>query len=726
MAGYCAESAPLRNNCCSTSGAMSPQVADEARVKFHDVADKFSEEEWKLLHEWQEELYSTVMKEIHQALNSLGPLIANSVFSLRIKEKEDICLVEPSDAEKSQSFHHKARDLTASSDSLVKKMQEETKFPKRTQKNDRKESRDCPNTGIPFRNSAKDLGKEWEFETSLTVRQDAEVEQTSTCPNSGFPFLKSESSACFMDRQCAGDDSTTNTNLGHTAVMPEASFSTKRTETSSTEPHHYEKRENVSNSIAAPYSAAFPFPKNESEVGFIDRQCAGTESSTSLHSGCAVTTPEVPFCNKEGDTYCIAPQDLERREQVNSSTAGLPFLKTEPAASFLDRHCAGGESIIIPSMAGHAVIAPVASFGRKEEREMYSRDHQSSERRANLNQSSEHVMNTEVVSFKIKDEGQNYFTSYQDTERREKIINPTGAEHLVTTPSASFGIKENGETYHIDLQDSERRESIDSASSSGRMKRKRKDGDPALCLDVIPCKAPSGKAKPQINGNGAICIRQLWSEDHQRTLGDRTAQGDAQFTNGVLLNKHQRTSALVTSDLYNEWESNLSKAKPAPCPPNPQQNMRPCPITELEQALSHTDNSIGHQRPVANINTERNKPYPITENEKSVSPMKHFFGDQTTQMAEKPYTCTQCDKSFSQMASLNRHQRTHSKERPYQCLECDKSFNRKDNLIRHQRSHAGDFQAHLDMLPTSFELQNESIFGPMQMLRRTFTGNARD
>ncbi|XP_069098767.1 zinc finger protein 2-like isoform X2 [Pleurodeles waltl] len=56
---------------------------------FCDVAACFSEEEWKLLHEWQQELYKNVMKEIHQALTSLGPLIATSVFSLRPKERNE-------------------------------------------------------------------------------------------------------------------------------------------------------------------------------------------------------------------------------------------------------------------------------------------------------------------------------------------------------------------------------------------------------------------------------------------------------------------------------------------------------------------------------------------------------------------------------------------------------------------------------------------------------------
>ncbi|XP_078540643.1 uncharacterized protein LOC144826116 [Lissotriton helveticus] len=63
----------------------------EALLEFRDVAACFSEEEWKLLHRWQKELYRNVMKEIHQAFSSLGPLIASSVFSLRPEEAEELC-----------------------------------------------------------------------------------------------------------------------------------------------------------------------------------------------------------------------------------------------------------------------------------------------------------------------------------------------------------------------------------------------------------------------------------------------------------------------------------------------------------------------------------------------------------------------------------------------------------------------------------------------------------
>ncbi|XP_069463740.1 uncharacterized protein [Ambystoma mexicanum] len=150
---------------------MLLQDSDKPPVTLHDVAAYFSEEEWKLLHEWQKELYKNVMNEIHQALVSLGmhsllfcPLIVTSVCSLRARDKEDTCPVdsqssgrsycgkptptsnevvsvvikeeeeEPDDAENQESIHSPIADpVITSVFTLSRNPQDEMNFQEQTQ-----------------------------------------------------------------------------------------------------------------------------------------------------------------------------------------------------------------------------------------------------------------------------------------------------------------------------------------------------------------------------------------------------------------------------------------------------------------------------------------------------------------------------------------------------------------------------------------------------------------
>ncbi|XP_069473263.1 zinc finger protein 554-like isoform X2 [Ambystoma mexicanum] len=78
---------------------MPGQGSAEAHVTFHDAPACFSEEEWTVLKEWQKDLYRNVMKEVHQALLSLGPLIVATVFSLRSTEKQERSFTDNQEAE---------------------------------------------------------------------------------------------------------------------------------------------------------------------------------------------------------------------------------------------------------------------------------------------------------------------------------------------------------------------------------------------------------------------------------------------------------------------------------------------------------------------------------------------------------------------------------------------------------------------------------------------------
>ncbi|XP_069473284.1 zinc finger protein 566-like isoform X2 [Ambystoma mexicanum] len=93
---------------------------DGVQATFHDAPACFSEEEWEILKEWQKELYRNVMKEVHQALLSLGPLIVTTVFRLRNKENQDL---NPMDSEEPERIQ--GTTITDSQESFLIKGEED-------------------------------------------------------------------------------------------------------------------------------------------------------------------------------------------------------------------------------------------------------------------------------------------------------------------------------------------------------------------------------------------------------------------------------------------------------------------------------------------------------------------------------------------------------------------------------------------------------------------------
>ncbi|XP_029440433.1 gastrula zinc finger protein XlCGF26.1-like isoform X3 [Rhinatrema bivittatum] len=122
---------------------MCALVSDPASVTFRDVAAYFWEVEWDILGEWQKELYKKVIKEIHGVLLSRGYSILNpdvvfrikkedekyfpqhwelegketmkdpsislpivtSVFSLSVKQEEDLPFLDPPESETTEGIH---------------------------------------------------------------------------------------------------------------------------------------------------------------------------------------------------------------------------------------------------------------------------------------------------------------------------------------------------------------------------------------------------------------------------------------------------------------------------------------------------------------------------------------------------------------------------------------------------------------------------------------------
>ncbi|XP_069098817.1 zinc finger protein 282-like isoform X2 [Pleurodeles waltl] len=116
----CVESsseAPEYSGSGSTAGGASAAARDmsgrgPAEATTQEASAYFSEEEWRLLQEWQKELYGNVMQQIHQALISLGPLITTTVFTLRAKGKPDLCPAASQESERRHAIQSSGDAIT--------------------------------------------------------------------------------------------------------------------------------------------------------------------------------------------------------------------------------------------------------------------------------------------------------------------------------------------------------------------------------------------------------------------------------------------------------------------------------------------------------------------------------------------------------------------------------------------------------------------------------------
>ncbi|XP_069499226.1 uncharacterized protein [Ambystoma mexicanum] len=175
--------------------AMS-RLHHEEEVSFHDASAYFSEEEWKLLQEWQKELYRNVMKEIHQALVSLGPLIVTTVCSLRAKDQDEMHPIDDPHSERKGRIHHFPSAVMADPDGPFKVTQEQPFRLHNPPYSDGSKQNDVASTEFPALN------------TGIVLRSEEPLpmfRKTGTAPSPDYEVvsfhIKDEEEAYCMDLQ---------------------------------------------------------------------------------------------------------------------------------------------------------------------------------------------------------------------------------------------------------------------------------------------------------------------------------------------------------------------------------------------------------------------------------------------------------------------------------------------------------------------------------------------
>ncbi|XP_078504944.1 uncharacterized protein LOC144763331 isoform X2 [Lissotriton helveticus] len=177
---------------------ISKRDSEERSITFRDVAAYFTEEDWKTLQRWQKELYRNVVKEIHQALISLGYLITNPDTVVRIY-KEESCALDP-DRKGDIRDCFPSCYANVCPDILLRIKQEDDENGRDVQC---AEETDICNSGL--RNTDLALKKKEESDSSLMNLSQTEGGENSTSASSDhavFSFIiKEEEATCCLDNQ---------------------------------------------------------------------------------------------------------------------------------------------------------------------------------------------------------------------------------------------------------------------------------------------------------------------------------------------------------------------------------------------------------------------------------------------------------------------------------------------------------------------------------------------
>ncbi|KAJ1108758.1 hypothetical protein NDU88_006128 [Pleurodeles waltl] len=270
----------------------SQQCSDKVPTTFCDVAACFSEEEWKLLHHWQKELYKNVMKQIHQAFSSLGPLIATSVFSLSPKEKGDVCTKDLQDLEIHEVFAAEPEVLFTPKQNL-----------KEADDTVEMENFGEPATDYCLSNAGTMLRMEEEFDPGSTDQYGAGGGQRGTAIRSGLTDIVSVGSLNIKIKE----------------------------ELYSVDPLDCEKQGSISR------ATRFPFHNFEESEQLGKFHCKEREeSSICLNSGPEVITsaPSIGI-NEEGKTYAITIKDHRRREELATHEGDRSINQKRNARTYL-------------------------------------------------------------------------------------------------------------------------------------------------------------------------------------------------------------------------------------------------------------------------------------------------------------------------------------------------------------------------------------------------------
>ncbi|XP_069098863.1 uncharacterized protein [Pleurodeles waltl] len=679
---------------------MPQHGPDTGPITLHDFSAQLSGEEWTLLQDWQKDLYRNVMKEIHQAMISLGYKIHGTLLQMNGGEKFKVQDVQAQEKRGDPPVPTSDRYSATDPDILFLIAHEEQyNVPDLAASKERQNVKSLRNG-----------------ESDVSVRIIEDDQPSKSPPNT-------------QDNKTIDDFSTSQPNV--TVVEDGLQHFTPSPNTRGSE------------SINVPGTAGDP----DVAVMIIGDEL---QPLTLLPSTQECKTIDEPSAGEievsvmiEGDgfqplTYPSNTQESERIEEVHAAEPEmslrvildeLQHLTAPPSTKEYEGSVDPGEaeSDVSAMIVGdeHGFLTTLQNTSRfetsgglhteppiqiniKGELESFAVGRQDSESIPAISSPTEPMVIPTGVHFRIKDESGSYSENHQDFDIREVIVSPTAdpedafringeesllgpdpeeeerkvtPEQVIVPGAVTSGLKEEAETCVFSSHLPETRGGSVAFEGDGSMVKKWSLRNSAKCkyeASLFNTTTRTLRTREiQISERKIHLMHQLCPENDK---GLREETDCSQHTD-----LHKRADCIQRSDDYRPPESSVSSV--LPCDFDAQQGLSLYSYSypESEQTSFQNVRYIRVRR-----TPSEHGPYACTKCEKAFSAKSKLVQHERTHTEERPYQCTQCGKSFNEKRILVRHLNTHTRVKPHQCNECGKSFSERAVLVRHQKIHTGE------------------------------------
>ncbi|XP_069463554.1 uncharacterized protein [Ambystoma mexicanum] len=603
-------------------------MSDEGQIFLHQAAACFSEEDWMPLHKWQKELYENVMKEIHTALISLGPLIATTLFTLRAKDMQEMYPVENQKAKRRRKNNHSKSDMIPNPDELFSIKNNKNLHLINPREHGGQERNDDLSTEDPGSIFIDDLGEERR-------------------------------------------ESSTNPATGH-EINP---FSMQEEEETNSVTHMNDIRiERISTPTGREIN---PFSmQEEEETNSVTHMNDIRIERISTPTGLAMN----PFKIKHEEDVNCSPHMDDIKIKAISSPTGLgmnPFkIKHEEDASCLP-HMDDMTITVISSPTGHEVNP----FSMQEEEETDTVTHMNDIRIETISTPTGLQMNP----FKIKhEEGANCLPQMDDMMLKA-ITGPTEDE------TTSIFIDDLGEEVGESSDDPNAVVPVITAVFSLSIKPEEKMcAQKRIKLESGPSADPPStetikqSSENMTNLTQTSTVKKCTVVDvnerftNHSGYGKQTSRRKLNLQRQRKIHTGERRFPCTDCEKKFNFRSDLQRHQKI------HTGEKPYPCTECEKSFIQKSGLLRHQKTHMGV-----RPFICTDCDKDFIHKSDLQRHQKTHSGERPYPCNECEKHFLYKSDLQRHQRFHTGEKPFACTNCEKRFTQKSFLLLHQRVHTG-------------------------------------